>query len=593
MLTYEDYLIPEHIPPYATLHEMLRESCRRHAGKTAFQMRAGDEGYRQVTYGRVWEATEALGKFLLSVGITSNDKVAVESENRPEWAIAYFAIMKTKATIVPIDAQLAFADVDFILDHSETSVLFISRSIWDRVWKDRLAAHPRLKSVIVFDPVETNDAKVRLLDRCIEEGANASFALPQAFSPDDLQEILYTSGTTGNPKAVMLTHGNLASNVAAIHRIIHFDDRDRFVSVLPIHHVFECTVGLLSVIAAGGTITYAESLKSSSLLANIRETKATLIVGVPLLFEKLYYGILRAVEKRPIHHRIVFRLLLWAVRLGRLSGIEAGKVVFRSLRQKAGLSTIRLAITGGGPLPYITAKGFRELGLHLLQGYGLSETSPVLTASTERYDNVRSAGLPLLGVELRIFGADPFGIGEIACRGPMVMKGYYRNPEATAAVMRDGWFLTGDAGYIDRHGFLHITGRLKNVIVTHGGKNVYPEEIEEKLAASPFVKESLVFGEPESEENRGEKVAAVIVPDYELIRESWDEMPHARVHAEPTDQAIAEEIDRAVRGMNHHLPAYKRVTNWAIHSEELPKTSTRKIKRFLYLHGRRTSPPAP
>ncbi|MEK7477268.1 MAG: AMP-binding protein [Candidatus Coatesbacteria bacterium] len=586
MLTYKDYLSPEHVKPRATLYDMLRTTCEQYHHKAAFQMRENEDRYRQVTYGQLWDRTEALAEYLLSLGIEARDKVAIESENRPEWGLAYFAIMKTKATIVPIDAQLPFTDVDFILDHSETSVLFVSRGIWEKVWKTTLATHPRIEHVIVFDPVETSDPRVRLLDHCIEEGAKLTAKLPQAFAPNDHHVILYTSGTTGNPKAVMLSHGNLASNVYAIHRIIHFDDRDSFVSVLPVHHVFECTVGLLAAVAVGATVTYAESLKSSSLLANMRETRATLILGVPLLFEKLYYGILRAVEKRPIHHRFVFWTLLWAVRIGRIFGIEAGGLVFRGLRGKAGLGTIRLAISGGGPLPYVTARGFRELGIRLIQGYGLSETSPVLTAGTERHDNVRSVGLPLPGVELRIVDPSPLGEGEIACRGPMVMQGYYRNPEATAAVMQDGWLLTGDAGYLDGKGFLHITGRLKNVIVTHGGKNVYPEELEEKLDASPFIKESLVYGEPESEDIRGEKVAAIIVPDYELIRENWDEMPHARVHREPTDQAIAEEVDRAIHGLNHHLPAYKRITGWAIHREELAKTSTRKIKRFLYKAGR-------
>jgi len=580
-----DYLIPEHVKPRATLYDMLRGTCEQFHHKAAFQMRETEDRYRQVTYGQLWNSTESLARFLISLGVTPQDKVAVESENRPEWPLCYFAVMKTKATIVPIDAQLAFDDVGLILDHSGTTVLFISGGIWEKVWKDRLATHPKLKHVVVFDPVDTADPRVRVLDDCVEAGAKLALELPQKFAPGDLHAILYTSGTTGNPKAVMLTHGNLASNVYAIHRMIYFDDRDGFVSVLPLHHVFECTVGLLAAVAAGATVTYAESLKSSSLLANMRETRASLILGVPLLYEKLYFGILRAVEKRPIHHRIAFRTLLWAVRLGSLFGIEAGGAVFRSLRTKAGLASIRLAISGGGPLPYVTAKGFRELGIRLIQGYGLSETSPVLTASTERHDNVRSVGLPLPGVELKIVDPSPLGVGEIACRGPVVMPGYYRNPEATAEVMREDWLLTGDIGYLDAKGFLHITGRLKNVIVTHGGKNVYPEELEEKLDASPFIKESLVYGEPESEEVRGEKVAAIIVPDYELIREDWDEMPHARVHREPTDQAIAEEVDRAIRNLNHSLPPYKRITGWAIHQQELVKTSTRKIKRFLYRSG--------
>jgi long-chain acyl-CoA synthetase len=570
------------MPALQTVGELLESSCKRVPSCTAMQMKTPEGKYRRITFAEAWETAGNLASFLAGLGVKPGDRVAVQGENRPEWGISWIASMRAGAVTVPIDALMGFKEVSFILGHSETSVALVSRNIFNKTWKDNLASLADGMRIIVFDPVESTDPRIMILAESISRGKDQNIPLPPPSGPDSLLEILYTSGTTGNPKAVMLTNRNIASDIIAIRRMFTFDENDVFLSVLPIHHVFEGTVGFLTPLCTGAAITYAESLKSASLIANMRETGATIMLGVPLLYEKLYYGILRAVGKRPLAVRVPFHCMLAAAKIAGRLGWRPGTVLFRGLREKAGMGTMRLLISGGGPLPLSIGRGFLELGFTMIQGYGLSETSPVITASTEAHNNVRAAGLPLDGAEIRINGADARGVGEIMVRGPMVMKGYYRNEEATRAVMEGGWMHTGDAGFIDSRGFIHITGRIKNVIVTHGGKNVYPEELEEMLDASPFIRESMVYGEPVSEDVRGENVKALVVPDYELIREEWATLPHGHFHHEPSPEAIRHEVDRAVQQVNHHLPPFKRIVEWKIRDEELEKTSTRKIKRFLY-----------
>lgn len=570
------------MPALQPVAQLIEYSAKRAPTHTAMQMKGEDGRYRRVTYGELWEKSGRLASFLAGLGIKPGDRVAIQGENRPEWGLAWLASMRSGAVTVPVDALMGFQDASFILGHSEASLVFVSRGLFNRVWRDNLSALDGKVRLVVFDAVEPADPRIMLLDACLAGADAQDSPLPPMRGLDDLVEILYTSGTTGNPKAVMLTNRNIASDIIAIRRMFTFGGEDTFLSVLPIHHVFEGTVGFLTPLCTGASITYAESLASASLIANMRETGATIMLGVPLLYEKLYLGLLRAVKKRPLTVRIPFRIMLMASRIAGLFGLKPGRRLFHGLREKAGMGTIRLLISGGGPLPASYGRGFTELGFTMIQGYGLSETSPVITASTERYNRIRSAGLPLDGAEIRIGNPDARGIGEILVRGPMVMRGYYRNEKATEAVMEDGWLCTGDAGFIDPDGFVHITGRIKNVIVTHGGKNVYPEELEEQLDASPFIKESLVYGEPESEDIRGEKVMALVVPDYELIREEWAVLPHSHYHHEPTPEAVRHEVDRAIQQLNRRIPPYKRIAGWTISGKELEKTSTRKIKRFLY-----------
>jgi long-chain acyl-CoA synthetase len=306
------------------------------------------------------------------------------------------------------------------------------------------------------------------------------------------------------------------------------------------------------------------------------------MLGVPLLYEKLYAGILRGVGQKPLPVRVLFGAMAAAVKGLRVAtGLRLGRAAFRGLREKAGIGTIRLFISGGAPLPVTIAQGFEDLGITFVQGYGLTETSPILTVNPVERPRHDSVGIPVPGAEVRILDEDGDGVGEILARGDILMRGYYRRPDLTAEVIRDGWFHTGDLGRFGRDGYLRICGRLKNLIVTRGGKNVHPEEIEGVLNASPVILESLVYGIP-SADGGGEEIAVLAVPDPERFEQMGAERGSAYTWEE-TERLVREEI----RLRNTEMADYKRIREIAVRREELPKTSTRKIRRFAVPEVRR------
>ena len=317
--------MPNLLPEFQAVGELLESSCARHASNTATRMKNDAGNYRTQSYAELWNSAGHLAVSLAALGIKPGDRVAIQGENRPEWGISYLAAMRAGAVIVPVDATLGFKEVSFILGHSNTRVLFASRSSFNKVWKDNLASFPADGTIIAFDSVESGDLRVLPINDCLARGKALNSGLPPPSRPEALLEILYTSGTTGNPKAVMLSHRNIASDIQAIGRMFVFGEGDVFLSVLPIHHVFEGTVGFLTPLCIGASITYAESMKSSNLIANMRETGATIMLGVPLLYEKLYYGILRTVRKRPLSVRIPFHILLTAAKVAGFFGWWPGK----------------------------------------------------------------------------------------------------------------------------------------------------------------------------------------------------------------------------------------------------------------------------
>ena len=580
MLKYEDYLLPKvNVRNYSTVYEMLKTSCEEYKDKTVFQRKTKNGDYKKITYGEFWEISDKLAKFLKSRGANSSKKIGIMAENRPEWGISYLSIMKTGATIIPVDAQMGLEDLQFVLTHSGTEILFISKNKFKNVLSKHIKKCKKLKLIILMDETKIKNPKIFSWNGAIKKGEKVKTKPKVNIKPEKILELLYTSGTTGNPKAVMLTHKNIISDIKGVVRMEYLSSDDVFLSLLPIHHVFESTAGFILPLYLGATITYAESFKSNHIIANIKETNVTVVLGVPLLFEKIYFGILRGVSEKSHFVRFMFQTMLYLTKFSRYfvpKGI--GGVLFKGLRKKAGLDSLRLLISGGGPLPYIVAKGYIELGFTLIQGYGLSETSPVVTVGTEKYNNPKSIGLPLPDVKIKIDNPDKKGIGEIILKGPMVMKGYYKNPSATKEVKKRGWFYTGDAGFIDKKGYIYITGRLKNVIVTHGGKNVFPEELEEKLNLHPYIKESMVYGKALSDKVKGERVEAIIVPDYDFLSEEWKTVKNAGI----SDEDVKKEISDIVATINDKLPAYKKISYWIINKHELIKTSTKKVKRYLY-----------
>lgn len=547
-----------------TIKGMLARSAGLYPYKTALQIRRGEDFYK-VSYRELKERVDQLSAGLAKRGIGHGDRVAILGENCPEWVESYLAVTGLGAVAVPLDSQLKSQEIRHILTDSEAQALIVSKN-FSEVAAEAASGLPRLKHVFSMNDLsriyETPEAKT----------------LKRQVQLDDLAVIIYTSGTTGSSKGVMLTHKNIMFDVDAGYQTLYYDHHDTFISVLPLHHTFEATAGMLVPLYAGCTITYARSLKPKDIIADIRDAGCTIMIGVPLLFEKIYLGIRRGVREKDWLTRMAFAASDGMVRsIKTVTGQRAGGKIFKSLRDKAGLGSLRLMISGGAALNVEVAKGFETLGFYLIQGYGLTETAPILTVNTVKNPDPASVGPALPGVELKIMDPDAAGVGEVAARGPNVMLGYYNNPSATQAVMRDGWFLTGDLGYLDERGCLFITGRAKNVIVSAAGKNIYPEEVEAQLLKSPYIAEVLVIGEMNPQTNR-EEVHAIIYPSAEAFDD------YALKHKVKVDEALVEKIlKEEVRRECSNLADYKRVKHFSVREEEFPKTTTRKIKRYLFI----------
>lgn len=556
--------------------EMLFHSAREYGPQPCLIAR-DTQPDRVITYEELLAHVQGMARGLAALGVGFQDRCAILGPNSPEWGMAYLAVSSAGAVCVPLDSLLTENEIRHLLSNAQVKVAFVAPKFLDVVCNTH-KDFPGPKHVVVLSAnPETLPAGVLSIQGLMEKGKAYKKSLPKP-GLDDTAAILYTSGTTGKPKGVMLTHGNIVSDVAACYSAVQIG-QERFLSVLPMHHTFECTAGFLLPLYSGSSITFARSLKSNQILEDLKASKATVMLGVPLLFQKMLDGIYKAVERKPFVQRQAFNAVMKAVKAAeRLGNERLGVKLFKSLREKAGLGHLRLMVVGGAPLmPHVPVE-FRRLGFTMLQGYGLTEASPVLTFNRGRNATPESIGRPLPGVTVRILEPDANGVGELAFSGPMVMKGYYNNPEATAEVlMKDEnggiWLRTGDLGIQDKNGLLYVSGRAKNLIVTAAGKNVYPEEIEAELNMSPFVLESMVYGQ-RTEQNE-EEVRAVVVPDYEEIGRHLNA-------SKMTEQAVQELISREVRKVNQRLAGYKKIKGFILVEEELPKTSTRKIKRHLF-----------
>jgi long-chain acyl-CoA synthetase len=430
---------------------------------------------------------------------------------------------------------------------------------------------PSLRKLIAFSGERGDSNLPSIFQSC--EG----LADPPERDRGDLAVILYTSGTTGASKGVMLTHGNLLANVEQCVRVFDVDETDRFFSVLPLHHSFESTGGLLSPMAAGASVTIARSLRSKELLEDLRETRPTFFLLVPLFLEKFHQGIEKDLKKASFGKKSLFHLLRTGARICNLIMSEtASKKFFHPLRTKMGLDRLRILVSGGAPLPRSLSREYEMLGFPVCQGYGLSETAPVLSVNVPGRCRNESVGIPLSGIEVKILDPDPEGVGEIAVKGPNIMKGYYLNERATQEAFFEGWFLTGDLGKIDQEGYLYVTGRKKSLIVTRGGKKIRPEEIEEELLKSPFVKETIVVGRSHPR-TKTEEIHAILYPDFEALNRYGKENGNT-----VTNRAIQELLGQHVDKVNAVLAEYKKIRHFSIREEEFPKTTTNKIRMYLF-----------
>jgi len=551
-----------------TIPEMLENSAREYGENVALQMRRG-KSFIKFTYEDLLRGVKRLAAFLKKLGFSKGDRAGVIGENCPEWGICYLAILWAGGVVVPLDPRLTQYEWRHIVDDALLKVLFCS----DRFKEDFLEIRGEIglpKEIIPFFGKEGVS-----VEKVLKSGEEVE---REKVSIDDLAVILYTSGTTGKSKGVMLSNANIMSNVNSVYQIIDFGPSDNFFSILPLHHIFEATAGFITPLYGGATITYARSLKSRELREDMLETKPTCFLVVPLLLEKIVLGIRKEISKANVAKKGIFYGLKGIARFLSLFSKDVRKVLFKKIRERTGFGNARYIVSGGAALPKWVSKELEEMGFPIFQGYGLSETSPVLTFNPVRRPKNESVGLPIPGVEIKIVDKGPDGVGEIAAKGPNIMMGYYKNEKATReSFTEDGWFLTGDLGYIDEEGYLYITGRKKSVIVTRGGKNIYPEEVENELLKSPYIEEVLVL-RGANPKTGGEEVHAIVFPNYENLDEYFKQMGIENPKEEDVMKLIGEEI----RKYSRNLADYKRPKFFTIREEEFPKTTTRKIKRYLF-----------
>jgi long-chain acyl-CoA synthetase len=520
-----------------------------------------DREWKSIKYHELLSNTKAIASHLINCGIQKGDRVAVHSENRPEWCTAYLALSMSGGIGVPIDVQLGPNEIKNLLDDSEAKVIFHSSKTEENVTKAlKQPGKPQVVQ-INFDSPEFN----KILQ-------TPDISKYPDISEEDLASIIYTSGTTGKPKGVMLTHKNFCSDADALIEAGILSHDDSVISVLPLHHTYPFLGNCILPVFLGTAITYPQSLKGPDLMAAMRDFGVTMLVSVPQLLELIRNGIFNKIRQLPGPlPKIMFRILNISGTLRRKFDINLGKVVFKSVHRSLG-EKFRFSACGGAKLDPQVMKDLEALGLTILEGYGLTETSPVVAFNPIEKRKPASVGKPLPSAEIKIIDPESgkeTGImreGEIIIRGPMVMKGYYKNPEATSDVLKDGWFHSGDLGYIDNDGYIFITGRIKEVIVLSSGKNIYPDEVEKQYLKIPLIKEICVMGV--EEKGMIESLQAVIVPDTEYAKTA--QISHIQ-------EALKWEINNA----STRLPSYMRLKGYTLYPEPLPRTPLGKLRRFM------------
>ncbi len=542
--------------------------------KPALKVKRGGK-YVDINYDEIYEQTELFALGLATLGVKKDDKVAMISENRPEWAYTDFAILGLGAIDVPLYPISTADTVKFILDNSESIGIVVSNKFHlNKVMKVRNDLS-KLKFIVVMNDEDISEygegvytfAQVREMGRKFKEDEPDYFinALDRA-NENDLCTLIYTSGTTGEPKGVMLTHKNILSNVHAVHQVLHVDDTDEFLSFLPLCHVFERMAGYYFPFSSGTTIAYAEGIEK--IATNLLEIKPTIMTAVPRLFERMYSKIIRKMEKEPPKKRKIFD---WSINVSKeyhrlkregrsvpvtlnLKYKTAKKLVLDKLYAITG-GRLRFFVSGGAALPRDLGEFFEAAGILIIEGYGLTETSPVLTCNRENDYKFGSPGKVIPGVELKI-ASD----GEILAAGPNIMQGYYKNKKETESVMKDGWFHTGDIGVFDAEGFLIITDRKKNLFKTTGGKYVAPTPIENMFMASKYIEQFVLIGD------RRMYITALIVPDFEALKEYAD--AHRIPYKDPKElvklKQIEDMLNKELSQFQKNLANFERVRKFTL-----------------------------
>lgn len=573
-----------------TLKDMLSSSVDLFGDNPAFWVKEKKGApYKSISYKLLENDVKAIGTMLAQMGV--GKKIAVMGQGSYEWICTYLAIVNSGNIAVPIDKELSGAEIENLLKASECDTVFCTKGdckkLYDikgvenlivmEIYGDRTdeTANP-VYTVKDFSRLKDKmqNSNVTLWKDLLLEGeellknGDTSFESIE-IDPDAMTVILFTSGTTGIPKGVVLSHRNITSNIMDVCRVCHVKASDKTLSLLPIHHTYECTLGMLLILYRGASTAFCEGMKY--IPQNMKEAENTIIIVVPRVLEMLHGRISKSVKKQG-KEKLFRNMLNFNRRLKRLH-INAGRKIFKSVIDEMG-GKLRIVITGAAAISPQIYRDFEDMGLTILQGYGMTECTPLISgtpqrAERERYRKAGSVGATVSTGETKVINKDESGIGEILYRGPNVMKGYYNMPEATAEVIdEEGWLHTGDLGFIDPQGWIYLTGRVKNVIVTATGENVYPEEIEEFVNQNEFIEDSMVFPHKTTE---GENVGIQILPAMEPLSEKFG--------YEPNEEELNTFFKDLINELNQDLSVYKRIRDVFVRKEDFIRTTTKKIKR--------------
>ena len=550
--------------------EMVEYSVKNFADKVAYKYKKDGNlkniQYVEKTYKQVGEDIKAFSTELLDKGLKEK-KIVLIGNNRYEWCVSYLAITCGGMVVVPMDKALPENEIETLVTKSEAEIAIFDKKYIDVMKKLKNSNNVKLNKLICMDNIKDNE--IELFSELLEKGRILIKNNDDRFEKVKVDEskmsiMLFTSGTTNEPKAVMLSQKNICANLSDFASWVKLYPTDILLSFLPIHHTFECTVTFLYGFYSGCTVAFCDGLKY--IQKNLAEYKVSVFVAVPLVLETMYKKIQKAINDQG-KTKLINKMIKISNGLLKCK-IDLRKIIFKQILDNLG-GNIRLVLYGAAPMNKETVVGFNNFGIELVQGYGLTETSPVIAAETDKEKKPGSVGLALPSLNVKIDDPDSNGEGEILVKGPSVMIGYYNNEEENKKAFKDGWFMTGDYGYIDDKGFIYITGRKKDIIVLKNGKNVYPQEIEFLINKIPYVTESLVYQRGKSDTDT--MLCAKIVYDKDLIKESL---------GEKTEKEYKEIVWEEIKEINKELPVYKHIKNITITTEPLIKTTTQKVKRY-------------
>lgn len=552
---------------FKDIKDIIYYSAKKYAENVAFIIKHKKEKevtYENITYKKLLKDINAFGTKLYEMGL-KNKRIAIVGRNRYEWVVAHLSNMLGGIASVPLDKELQVDELESCLERSEADVVVFDEKYIENIEEIKRRGNTNLQQYICMSEKEGYDDFWTLKkqgEKLLKEGKKEYTKVK--IKEDEMAILLFTSGTTSKSKAVMLSQHNIASNVYAMLLVEKFYPTDVNLAFLPFHHIFGSTE-MIVMLAVGLATAFPDGLRYVA--QNLKEYKVTVFVGVPLLVEAIYNKIEKEIEKQGktklvnIAKKISNTLLK--------CHIDVRRKLFKSILDALG-GHMRFVISGGAPLDKRVAQGFNDLGIELVQGYGLTETAPVIAAENAYKKKSGSIGFPMDNVEVEIVNPDENGIGELRVKGPNVMLGYYENEEATKAVLKDGWFYTGDLGYFDKEGYLFLTGRQKDMIVLRNGKKVFPDELEILINRLDLVKECIVFGLPDKEDKNDIKLSVKIVYDKEVAKEKY---PDA------TEEDLRKIMWQQIKEINKTFPPYKYIKNMIFTEEELIKTTTKKVKR--------------